>query len=609
MKKKEKPDKVFFIDPDIAPRGLRNRVTRALVERAVGFPKLDRIIDDARKELAAGRAESFCDAVLRGMDVRLEVSGEDLARIPKTGPVVIVSNHPFGGIEGVAFIRMLEKVRPDYKVMANYFLAAIPEMRDMFIFVNPFGGENALKQNVKPIQASLRHLKEGHILGVFPSGEVSSVDLKSRLVRDPPWNPMIASLARKTGATIVPMHFCGRNPGFFQAAGLVHPRLRTVLLPRMTARRRGRAIQAFVGAPIGPAECAKFATDAELMQYARLRSYALEGRVDPKKRTLFPRLRRRPKAAPPEVPVIPETPVEAIEAALAALPKDAFLLSGSGLDVYFTKLAADSPILREIARLREITFRAVGEGTGQASDTDRYDLTYHHLFLWDPKARRLVGAYRMGLAPEIMAAEGVKGLYTHTLFKYKAELIEKCQPAIEMGRSFVRPECQRGFAPLLMLWKGIGAFIARHPEYVNLFGPVSISAAYRDASRNILLRSLRLSNFSRDLARLVRPRRPARRTRRAEWKNPDYAPFIADVDRAGAILADIEKDHKGIPILVKQYLKLGGRILAFNVDPDFGDCIDGLIVVDLRKTDRRTRAHYMGADADAAFRAHHNLPE
>ena len=605
--RKQHIDKVFFIDPDIAPRGLRNRITRGLVERAVGFPKLDRIIHDAREELASGRAETFCDAVLRGMGVSLEVSDEDLARIPKTGPVVIVSNHPFGGIEGVAFIRMLERVRPDYKVMANYFLAAIQELRDTFIFVNPFGGENALKQNIKPIQESLRHLKGGHLLGVFPSGEVSSVDLRSRLVRDPPWNPMIASLARKTGATIVPMHFCGRNPGFFQFAGLVHPRLRTVLLPRMTARRRGRAIQAFVGAPIGPAECAKFASDAELMQYARLRSYALEGRVEKKKRTLFPRLRRRPKAAPPEVPIIPETPLADIEAALAALPKDAFLMSGSGLDVYFTKLAADSPILREIGRLREITFRAVGEGTGQPSDTDRYDLTYHHLFLWDPKERRIAGAYRMGLAPEIMAKEGVKGLYTHTLFKYSAELIEKCQPAIEMGRSFVRPEYQRGFGPLLMLWKGIGAFVAHNPDYANLFGPVSISAAYRDASRNILLRSLSLSNFARDLARLVRPRRPARKTKRAEWKNPDYEPFIADTDRAGAILSDIEKDHKGIPILVKQYLKLGGKILAFNVDPDFGDCLDGLILVDLRKTDRRTRAHYMGQESDAIFRAYHHL--
>ena len=609
--KKEKPEKVFVIDPAQAPRGFRNIVSRRLVEKAVGFPKLDRIIHDAREELASGRAASFCDAVLRGMNVKLEVSDEDLARIPKEGPVVIVSNHPFGGIEGVAFIRMLEQVRPDYKVMANYFLDAIPEMREMFIFVNPFGGEGATKQNIRPIQESLRHLKGGHILGVFPSGEVSSVDLRSRLVRDPPWNPMIASLARKTGATIVPMHFCGRNPGFFQAAGLVHPRLRTVLLPRMTARRRNSAIQAFVGAPITPAEAAKFATDEELIQYARLRSYALEGRVEKTKRTLFPRLRlrRRQKAAPAGAPVIDETPVETLEAALAALPKDAFLLSGSGLDVYFTKLNADSPILREIGRLREITFRAVGEGTGLSSDTDRYDLTYHHLFLWDPKARRLVGAYRMGLAPEIMAAEGVKGLYTHTLFKYKAALIEKCQPAIEMGRSFVRPECQRGFAPLLMLWKGIGAFVARHPEYVNLFGPVSISAAYRDTSRNILLRSLSLSNFARDLARLVRPRRPARRTKRAEWKNPDYETFIADTDRAGAILADIEADHKGVPILVKQYLKLGGRILAFNVDPDFGDCVDGLIVVDLRKTDRRTRAHYMGAESDAVFRAYHHLPD
>lgn len=248
--KKPKKEKIFTINPKAAPPGFRNRFSRYLVEKAVGFPKLDRIIHEARDQLASGKASTFCEAVLAGMKVKLEISEEDLAKIPKTGPVVVVSNHPFGGIEGVAFIRILEQVRPDYKVMANYFLDAIPEMRPMFIFVNPFGGANALRQNVKPLAESVRHLKEGHVMGVFPSGEVSSVDLKTRLVRDPPWTPMVASLARKTGATIVPLHFAGRNPGFFQAAGLVHPRLRTVLLPRMTARKRGGTISAFVGAPM-----------------------------------------------------------------------------------------------------------------------------------------------------------------------------------------------------------------------------------------------------------------------------------------------------------------------------------------------------------------------
>jgi putative hemolysin len=376
----------------------------------------------------------------------------------------------------------------------------------------------------------------------------------------------------------------------------------------MTARQRRRTITAFIGKPVTPGEIARVESDKELTRLIRLRSYALEGRAPAKKKLLhLPRRKPAAALAGPREEIISETPREQVEAALAALPKDAFLLSGSGLDVYMASLAPENPIMREIGRLREITFRAVGEGTGRATDVDVYDPHYRHLFLWDPKERCLVGAYRLGLAPEIVPKFGVEGLYTHSLFRYSKQLIDRCQPCIEMGRSFVRPEYQRAFAPLMMLWKGIGAFIARNPDYHSLFGPVSISSAYRDESRSMLLRSLRLSNFAGELARFVRPLRPPRRGRRAEWKGKDYEEMIANTDLVSSIISDLESDKKGIPILVKQYLKLGGRILAFNVDPDFGDCVDGLILVDLRRTDAKVRAHYMGADADAAFRAHHHL--
>ena len=603
-----KNDKVFKINPAAAPRGFRNPVSRFLVEHAVGFPKLDRIVTEARAIQRRGEEPDFNAAILKGMNLHVELDEADLANIPKEGPVILVSNHPFGGIEGVVLLDILRRARPDFKVMANYYLDAIPEMRKDFIFVNPFGSAAAAKQNIRPLLECVRWLKDGHILGVFPSGEVSSIDLKRRLVRDPPWSETIAGLARKTGATVVPMHFCGRNPALFQLAGLVHPRLRTVLLPRMTARQRRRTITAFIGKAISPGEIARVPSDKELTQLFRLRSYALEGRAPAKKKLLhLPRRKPAAALAGPREEIISETPREQVEAALAALPKDAFLLSGSGLDVYMAPLAPENPIMREIGRLREITFRAVGEGTGRATDVDVYDPHYRHLFLWDPKERRLVGAYRLGLAPEIVPKFGVEGLYTHSLFRYSRQLIDRCQPCIEMGRSFVRPEYQRAFAPLMMLWKGIGAFIARNPDYHSLFGPVSISSAYRDESRSMLLRSLRLSNFAGELARFVRPLRPPRRGRRAEWKGKDYEEMIANTDLVSSIISDLESDKKGIPILVKQYLKLGGRILAFNVDPDFGDCVDGLILVDLRRTDAKVRAHYMGADADAAFRAHHGL--
>ncbi|MGI5868816.1 MAG: lysophospholipid acyltransferase family protein [Kiritimatiellia bacterium] len=603
----KKDDRVFKIDPATAPVGMRNPIARRIVERAVGLHKLDKILSDGRRIHEEDASRHFCDDILLGMDVQVVVPDEDRGRIPRTGPVIVASNHPFGGIEGVVMLSILNSVRPDAKVMANYLLQLIPEMRDMFIPVNPFGSSKAAKQNIKPLLETMKWLRDGHVLGVFPSGEVSSIDLRSGSVRDPAWSTTIAGIARKTGATIVPMFFAGRNPALFQIAGLVHPRLRTVMLPTMTSKKTSSTIEVFIGSPIAPAEVAKFKDDEDLTKYMRLRTYSLAGRATKSPRHRLLRLRRlRKQAANVPEEILAETPVEAIEADIATLPPEAHLLDGAGLQVFIAKLPESSAILREIGRLREITFRAVGEGTGRKIDIDVFDSHYHHLFLWNTKNRQVVGAYRLGLADEIVARFGVRGLYTNTLFKFNEKLLRRFQPAIELGRSFVRPEYQRNFAPLLFLWKGIGAFIGRNPQYANLFGPVSITADYRDTSRNMLLRSLRLSNFSTELSRFVKPRRKPRKSKvREEWQNPDFQPFISDVDEVSTIIQDIEKDGKGIPILIRQYLKLGGKILAFNLDTDFSDVVDGLILIDLRKTDPRTRARYMGDEADGLFREHH----
>lgn len=608
---KKTDTRVFKIDPETAPVGLRNPISRIIVERAVGLHKLDKIIFGGRRCREEDGSRYFCDDILLSMDVKTLVSSEDRARIPKEGPVIVVANHPFGGIEGIVMLSILNSVRPDVKAMANYMLHLVPEMREMFIPVNPFGSANAAKQNIGPLLETMKWLKQAHVLGVFPAGEVSSIDLKSGRVRDPAWSTTIAGIARRTGATVVPMFFAGRNPALFQLAGLIHPRLRTVMLPTMTSKKRCSEIEVHIGTPIPPAELTKFKTDEELTKYFRLRTYALEGRdTKPRKHHLLQLRKKKRQDAVIQEDIIDETPVAELEAEIAALPKEAYLLNGSDLNVYIAKLNKNSSLMREIGRLREITFREVGEGTGRNKDIDTFDGHYHHLFLWNTKDRRIVGAYRLGLADEICLTHGVKGLYTHTLFKFDDTLMCQFQPAIELGRSFVRPEYQRTFAPLLFLWKGIGAFLARNPKYTNLFGPVSITADYRDTSRNMLLRSLEISNFATELSRFVKPRRaPKNQHRKQEWRNPDFQDIIGNVDEVSRIIQDIEKDHKGIPILIKQYLKLGGKILAFNVDPDFSDVVDGLILIDLRKTGSRTRARYMGDEADKAFREFHQLED
>lgn len=604
---KKKYDKVFHLNPESSPLGIRNVFVRSFVEHLTRLDKLNKIVRDGRAvEQRSGQC--FSDRILEGMNVKVNISDEDLARIPKTGPVIVVANHPFGGIEGVVLMSILNKVRPDYKVLVNYILEMVPELRENFIGVDVFGTAAAMKKNIRPLMETMKWVKEGHLLGVFPSGEVSSIDLKSRRVRDPKWQETIGGVIRKTGATVIPMYFAGANPALFQMAGLIHPRLRTVMLPSMVANKRKMTLEVAVGAPIVPSEIKKYENEEELMKYLRLRSYALEGRFTGKKKKfcLFRKKRKITKAD--HQPIIDETPAEAIEAEIKAFAPEAHLFTGGDLEVYISKLGTDSAIMRELSRLREITFRAVGEGTGLPKDTDVYDAEYLHLFIWNAKAKEIVGAYRLGLADEICAKYGPRGLYTHTLFKFNEELTNKILPGIELGRSFVRPEYQKAFQPLLYLWKGIGIFISRNPQYVNLFGPVSITADYKDSSRNMLLRSLELSNFANDLAHLVKPRnKPARYKKRDEWKNPDFEEIIASVDDVSTLIQDIEDDRKSIPVLIKQYLKLGGKILAFNLDEEFSDVVDGLILIDLRKTDKRTRRRYMGDEADDIFCKYHNL--
>jgi len=285
---------------------------------------------------------------------------------------------------------------------------------------------------------------------------------------------------------------------------------------------------------------------------------------------------------------------------VASLSADALLAANGDLEVYCASAEAIPHLLQEIGRLRELTFRDTGEGTGKSSDLDLYDSYYLHLFVWNRARDEVVGAYRLGLADEILRRYDKKGLYTFSLFRYRQRLLHRINPALELGRSFVRPEYQRSFSPLLLLWKGIGTFVARHPRYRILFGPVSISNEYHSLSQQLMVAFLRDNSYQAGLARLVRPRRPFRNGRR----RPEYA-HIRDIEALSELIAQIEGDAKGAPILLKQYLKLGGRLLGFNVDRQFSDVVDGLIMVDLLETDPKVLQRYMGREQAEQFLAWH----
>jgi putative hemolysin len=312
-----------------------------------------------------------------------------------------------------------------------------------------------------------------------------------------------------------------------------------------------------------------------------------------------------PRVAPTDqLPVAQAVPEALLKAEVEALPAGQRLVESGRYLIQYARAEQIPWCLQEIGRLRESTFRAAGEGTGKSSDIDLFDAYYLHLFLWDREANAIVGAYRMGLADEILARYGKRGLYTQSLFNYSSRLLETLNPAIELGRSFVRVEYQRSFSSLLLLWRGILQFVLRSPRYAVLFGPVSISNDYEPISRELMVDYLRTNNGEATLAKHVKPRHPFRVDRSKISREVEIAD-LKDIEQLSRVIARIEHDNKGVPILLKQYLKLGGRLLGFNADDQFSDALDGLIVVDLRASEPRVLARYMGQEGAAAFFVHH----
>jgi putative hemolysin len=310
-------------------------------------------------------------------------------------------------------------------------------------------------------------------------------------------------------------------------------------------------------------------------------------------------------------PIAPAMRPELLQQELRALPSDRCLVENDSFAVYLLRASEGPHLQQEIGRLREVTFREAGEGTGKRLDLDRFDGHYWHLLLWHKHAQEVVGAYRAGSTAEILAQHGVGGLYTSTLFRYDERFFQKLGPALELGRSFVRPEYQRQYAPLLLLWKGIARFVAMHPETPVLFGAVSISNDYNRASREIIYRffeaRMQEDGLASELAALIEPRSPFRPEQLRRWDCRAMCHAMRDLDELAQPINDVETDGKGLPILLRQYAKVGGKLLGFNVDRKFSNVLDGLVVVDLRQAEPAVLERYMGREGAARFREHYKL--
>jgi len=567
------------------------------LQSLLGIDELNRIHRTA-SQACGNQGISFWKACVEVMDLRLDIAPADLLRLPTTGPAVVVANHPFGATEAILLMDLLQGLRPDVRVMGNGLLCRMPCAARDVIAVDVEEGASASRRNASSAKAALAWLRQGGMLLVFPSGTVSHLHLNRMTVTDPPWHPGACALAQKTSACVVPVHVAGRNRWSFHLAGLLHPRLRTLLLVREMAAQLGGTVRASVGQPVPAARLRRFPSPAAGMEFLRIQCYALQGRSQPRSQT-------SPAAA--TAPIAPPVDPGLLCAEIDSLPARCTLVKEAGWSV----LAVNAPQIplagRELARLREETFRLAGEGTGKPEDWDRFDAHYLHLILWDHAGRRIAGAYRIGRADWIMDEHGLGGLYSRSLFRYDARFVHGLGHALELGRSFIRPECQRQALPLSLLWRGIGEWLVRHPRYHTLFGPVSISGDYHEISRQLMVQFLRRRVGS--LGRRLRMRPP--RPHRGRWMpglglDPAGArlPSIEDVS---AVVASIENDGKGVPVLLRHYLKLNARLLAFNVDPDFANALDGLVVVDLRRSDPKLLQRFMGPEGWNAYARFHGL--
>jgi putative hemolysin len=584
-------------------RGLYSIVEKP-AEAFLGFPAFN---DVYAETLARPEGKNFFEGALLALNCRYQIVQGEIDSIPNRGPVVVVANHPYGGVDGVVLGALLTRARPDTRLLVNYLLGHLDGFSDWIFKVDPFGGEGSTKANFQAMRDTLRWLQQGGCLGTFPAGEVSHWDFKQRRVADPLWHDNTARIIRKSKATVVPIYFRGKNSFLFQVAGILHPRLRTALLPREMVKRDEWTIEVAIGEPLPWRKMDHFTDNVELMKFLRMKTELLGERKPvrpwPRLRRALPRFKKQDieELAKPIDPALLAADVE-------RLPPSALILEQARFKVFLAEADQIKNVLPEIGRLRELTFRMVNEGTGRALDLDRYDCYYLHLFLWDSESQQIAGAYRMGLTDQILERFGRNGFYTSTLFRFKKGFFEQLNPAIELGRSFISPAYQKKHAALGLLWRGICLYALTHPRYHIFFGPVSIDRGYNALSKDLMIQYLRKKRRHPKLSTKVKPRNPPQRMSRLKaLEKQVLGSTVLDIDDVSALVMEIERGQKGVPVLLRHYLRMNARLLAFNVDPDFSNALDGLMLVDLLEADPHILKNYMGEEGIETFRQFHGM--
>jgi len=549
----------------------------------------------------------FLNALLDDFQIKFEIPDEDLKRLPKDGAYITVSNHPLGGIDGILLLKLMIEQRSDFKIIGNFLLHRIEPLKPYIMPVNPFEDRKDIKSSVAGFKNSLLHLRQGHPLGVFPAGEVSTYK-DGKLVVDKPWEEAAMKLVKKAEVPVVPIYFHAKNSRLFYRLSKISDTLRTAKLPSELLTQKHRTIKVRVGKPISVKAQKEHESLEDFSEFIRRKTYMLSNAFDkPKRLDNFQSSLKVPKA--PKNIVTPVSKENMITEVEALKENDCRLLKSKNYEVYLSHAQQIPNILREIGRLREITFREVGEGTNEAIDLDTFDTYYHHMFLWDDDKKVIAGAYRMGLGSKIFEKYGIDGFYLQDLFRFEPELYKMMSQSIEMGRAFIIKEYQQKPMPLFLLWKGIVHTTLRYPEHKFLIGGVSISNQFSNFSKSLMIEFMKSHYYDPYVAQYVHPKKEFKVKLKDADKDFVFDATEADLNKFDKIIDEVEPGALRLPVLLKKYIKQNAKLVAFNVDPLFNNAVDGLMyikIADLPESTVRPVMEEFQAELERKFSGQNN---
>ena len=518
----------------------------------------------------------FLNAILDEFQIKFEIPEEDFKRLPKDGAYITISNHPLGGIDGILLLKLMLEKEPNFKIIANFLLHRIDPMKPYIMPVNPFETHKDAKSSVIGLKETFRHLRDGKPLGMFPAGEVSTYK-DGKLVVDKAWEEGAIKVIRKAQVPVVPIYFHAKNSRLFYLLSKLNPTLRTAKLPSELLTQKKLVIKVRIGKPISVNEQNEHKTIEEYTEFLRKKTYMLANPFE-KEVPFLPNNTLKSQKNPKEI-ATPANQEKMMQEVAVLRKNNARLLQSKNYEIFFTEANIIPNILHEIGRLREVTFREIGEGTNKSIDLDQYDTYYHHLFLWDDDTKKIAGAYRMGLGSEIFPKHGIKGYYLNELFRFEPELYDMMHKSIEMGRAFITKEYQQKPMPLFLLWKGIIHTTLRYPEHKFLLGGVSISNQFSDFSKSLMIEFMKSHYYDPYIAQYIHPKVEFKVKLKDEDKDFIFDEAEADLNKFDKLIDELEPGILRLPVLIKKYIKQNARVVAFNVDPLFNNAIDGLMYI------------------------------